>query len=138
MTDINVPDGSAVGLTYFVSYSEDLWLGLDDDRREYCKQRWLEVATPIPGVRFIVLRLIPDPLFPSTDKESPYVAWQQEIEKQGDADYTMKAVIAVEMNVEWTAALQSKMMRDMAAHYPSGSKFEIRTRKGNLLSKGVI
>lgn len=139
MTEQDVPSGSPAGLTYFVSYEEDLWNALDDDHKDFCKAHWVKVSTPIPDVRHIVLRLIPDALFPSGEHELPYVAWQHEIlEKDNDPDYTMSAVVSVTMNTDWTAALQSKMMREMARAYPSGSRFEIRTRKGVLLSKGVI
>lgn len=139
MTDIDVPSGDAAGLTYFVQYDEDLWNALDDERRDFCKSEWVRKATPLDGVRFVVLRLIPDALFPSGEHETPYVAWQHEItEKDDDPDYEISVVISVVLAVEWTPQLQSTIMRSLAKQFPSGAKFAICTRKGYVLSRGVL
>ncbi len=91
---VDIP-GEQVGSVYLIEYSEDLWLSLDTESQQYCKDVWRRKAAPIPGCKFITIRLIPDPLFPIHGHEAPYVAWQEAIERPPEQGFTVRVVATV-------------------------------------------
>jgi hypothetical protein len=58
---------------YLIQYDEDQWNRYDKTRQLHCFAEWEKKATAL-GAEYVVLRLIPDPIFPSGDKTVPYVA----------------------------------------------------------------
>lgn len=75
MMDIQPAEGTASEQAYLVAYNEDLWFSYSEETREFCKETWIRKAEPL-NVRFVVLRLTPDPVFPMRGHEKPYVEWR--------------------------------------------------------------
>lgn len=78
MTD-EPKEGSPAGAAYVVRYDEDQWLRYSEEGQQFCKDYWIKRATPIEGIQVVALQLIPDPLFPMTGNERPYIAWQHKL-----------------------------------------------------------
>lgn len=64
---------------YLVEYDEDLWNRFDQKGQDHCFATWAKKAKPL-GALYVVLRLVPDALFPSGDKTQPYIAKQVPVE----------------------------------------------------------
>jgi hypothetical protein len=63
---------------YVVEYDEDQWNKYDEAGQNFAFQRWADKAKPL-GCVMVVLRLVPDPIFPSGSNTAPYVARQEQI-----------------------------------------------------------
>ena len=81
-----VPDTNADGSVsengmYLIRKDEDYWLSHSDESKANMQDRWKYEAETI-GANRVVLQLIPDPIFPSTSKETPYIAWQERLKDE--------------------------------------------------------
>lgn len=122
MGQITPIEGSATDNAYFVQYDEDQWNLYDDAGKEYCKAYWIKKAEPL-GVRFVALRLIPDPLFPATGRETPYIAWQHMFNFKVDVPFTFKTVVQVTLNVEPTAKVRLAVEDELRKTHPKGTVY---------------
>lgn len=82
MPRIEVKDGVPSNRWYVIEYDEDQWYRYDDAGKQFCYDTWIKKATPLPDIDMVVLRLIPDPVFPRGDKELPYIEWQHCIDRR--------------------------------------------------------
>lgn len=115
-------EGSATDNAYFIEYDEDQWHRYDDAGKEYCKSYWLKKAEPM-GVRFVALRLVPDPLFPAGARETPYIEWQHVFEFKADIPYTTQTVVHVTLNVEPEPKVRFALEDELRKTHPKGTTF---------------
>ncbi len=131
-----VIDGVPSEGMYLVEYDEDNWKGLPADRQEYCKTVWTQKAKWAGSSR-IGLWLIPDPLFPSGDKERPYFVWQANIEQAKLKSYNFHAHVRVKVVDALTGELLSAIMRQIS-QYPKGTDWSIVDSLGIQIERGVL
>lgn len=124
---------------YLVEYDEDQWNKYDKEGQEHCLTTWAGKAKPM-GAVFVVLRLIPDALFPSGEKVVPYVARSYPVEQDTFNPVTVACKLTATIHADtWehasegdrfklkTAARQQLAMHAMAT---PGCAYEICTREG--------
>lgn len=130
-------ENSAGQPCYLVEYDEDQWLKYDKAGQDHCFETWAAKAKPM-GALFVVLRLIPDPLFPTTDKTVPYIVRSYPVERetfnpisvavtlkaQIDPDTYLNALDGERMKLTAEARLQL----GMAALGTKGCSYEIWSR----------
>jgi hypothetical protein len=126
---------------YLVEYDEDQWLKYDKEGQEHCFDTWIRKAKPM-GALFVVLRLIPDPLFPSTDKVVPYVVRSQPVEQETfNPIHISVRLCAMIHDSTWEQALDGERMKlkadarnqlGMHGLGTVGASYEIMTRVDNL------
>jgi hypothetical protein len=66
---------------YLVEYDEDQWNRYGAEDKEFCFDTWAKKAKPL-GALFVVLKLFPDPIFPSSDRTTPYVVRSYPVEHE--------------------------------------------------------
>lgn len=99
---------------YLVEYDEDQWNKYDKAGQEYCFETWAKKAKPM-GAVFVVLKLVPDPLFPTGDKSIPYVARSYAVEQD--------TFNPVSISVKLTAVIDA----DTWQHASEGDRFKLKT-----------
>lgn len=136
---IQVPTGTTSDQMYLVTMDEDLWLAYPDETKEYCKSEWRKKATALKGVRYVGLRVVPDELFPSGNKEHPYFAWQATIERESAAPFTvhLEATVALSPSVKFTPMYQAEIVKQLAVRYGAGTRWVIR-QGGETLAMGKL
>lgn len=133
-----VPDGTASDQMYLVSYSEDLWFALPEERREFCKYTWTLKATSMPGVKYVALRLLPDELFPSFGNEKPYIMWQERIERADAAPFVVELTVDVYLRgIELTLTYKAEILRQLSVRYGNGFRYAI-WKNGAKLAAGKL
>jgi hypothetical protein len=112
---------------YIVQYEEDVWKGLSEETQQYCKDTWIEFATPL-GLDEVVLRLIPDPVFPGFGKEKPYIEWRHKFPKDlgGDWFSTCTVVLNTNDHRDRLDAEGQDQMRSYFSAYPKGTRFIVK------------
>jgi hypothetical protein len=128
------------GKVYLITYDEDVWLSLPKERQEFCKQTWLSKAEAIVAVQHVVLKLVPDELFPVNGHEKPYVAWQQEIGRPPECGFTVRSQITVTIETDAKyvdPVMRADISRALEGNMP-GTPFRIVTRGGNIIEAGRI
>jgi hypothetical protein len=98
---------------YLVDYDEDQWERYDQEGKEFCFERWAQKAKPM-GCVFVILRLIPDPLFPRGTKTVPYVARSYPVEQATFNPITV------------TACITGSIHRDTWARASEGERFKLK------------
>lgn len=131
------------GKAYLITYDEDLWKSYDDDGRQFCKDTWIKKATPMADVRFVVLKLVPDDLFPMHGHETPYVEWQHQIDRPPECGFTVDACVTFTVVSDTakyvdpvTRMEMTKRMQDM--RYPAGTHFRIVNGNGDVIERGKL
>lgn len=124
MSLTTVPTGVPAGAAYVVNMDEDRWLSFTDTEQATCREAW-SYATKESGLEMVVLRLTPDPLFPTGGNEQAYIAWQERLVRK---DFTIDTTATV--NVPTTATVLSpiatgKIMAKLREIYPVGTKWKI-------------
>jgi hypothetical protein len=124
---------------YLVEYDEDLWNRYDKAGQEHCFETWAKKAKPM-GAVFVVLRLVPDPVFPSGDKTIPYVARSYPVEQDTFNPINITVQLKAEIHKDtWANALEGDRMKlktdarqqlGMHAMGCKGCSYEIFTRAG--------
>ena len=132
MTDtFGVPLGTPSKLAYLIRMEEDTWLRWPEGDREAAKELWLEeakrhVTEGGADLRIVCLQLIPDPLFPSTAKTTPYVEWQVLLRKPDEEDF--RTLVTIELNPErvtsLTPQLRIRISGELGKH-PLGTPYKI-------------
>jgi hypothetical protein len=122
---------------YLVEYDEDQWLKYDKAGQEHCFETWAKKAKPM-GAQFVVLRLIPDPLFPSGDKTIPYAARSYPVDQETFNPITVTVTLKAQIHPDtYLNALDGERMKltaaarvqlGMAALGSKGCSYEIWTR----------
>lgn len=142
--DLEVPLGTPSKLAYLIRMEEDTWLRYSEDDRKACKDLWHDeavrcAAEPDNDIRIICLLLIPDPIFPSTDKEKPYVEWQQLLNEKDPDHFEAEVVITLESACysEIDPQLRIALTKALSA-YPMDSKYAIKLDTGEVLDRGRI
>jgi hypothetical protein len=135
-------ENSAGQPCYLVEYDEDLWNKYDKAGQEHCFETWAKKAKPM-GAQFVVLRLIPDALFPSGDKTIPYVARSYPVDQETFNPVTVTVKLSAQIHADtWANALDGERMKltaaartqlGMAALGTVGCSYEICTREGKEL-----
>lgn len=137
---VDIPSGAQSGKIYLVNYDEDLWFKFDDEGRQFCKDTWIRKATPIPDVRFVVLKLHPDDLFPMHGKEKPYVEWQFEIDRPPECGFAIATTVTV--TVEGDAKYVDTVMRmeitKSLSGLMAGVAFVIQNKRGDVIERGKL
>lgn len=85
-------EGRASEGAYLVERDEDQWNGYDETRQNNCWRRWRKLAIE-NGCARVVLKLVPDVVFPSGSNTRPYVARVEPI--IGDEDSPFKVQVRV-------------------------------------------
>lgn len=118
---------SQSGGIYLVEYSEDLWYDLPDATKDHCRSEWIKKATAMKEVRFVVLKLLPDDLFPMHGHELPYVHWQHAIDRGNECGYTYAAGVGVKLNkgTEFTPLLRSRIESELREKFPKGTVWQV-------------
>lgn len=125
---------------YLVEYDEDQWNKYDKAGQEHCFATWADKAKPM-GARFVVLRLIPDPIFPTGDRTVPYVARSYVVDQEtfNPISVSVKLIASVDADT-WARALDGERMKiktaarhELAMHglATKGAAYEIFTRENN-------
>lgn len=137
-----ITENSAGQPCYLVEYDEDQWLKYDKEGQDFCFEQWARKAKPM-GAMFVVLRLVPDALFPSTDKTVPYVARSYPVEQETFDPVTISVKLTASIHADtWANALDGERMKmtgaartklAMHALASKGASYEIYTRVGNEL-----
>jgi hypothetical protein len=142
--DFDVPLGTPSKLAYLVRLDEDVWLRYSDADRKACQELWREEAehwNDVPGydIRIVCLQLIPDPLFPSTDKTKPYVGWQYTLKRRDDKHYGVLLTVTLDsaFYAEILPSLRVELMREFA-QYPKGTRYQVMLDTGQVLDQGRI
>lgn len=135
-------ENSAGQPCYLVEYDEDLWSKYDKAGQEHCFETWAKKAKPM-GAQFVVLRLIPDALFPSGDRTIPYVARSYPVDHETFNPVTVTVKLSAQIHADtWANALDGERMKltaaartqlGMAALGGAGCTYEICTREGKEL-----
>lgn len=137
---VDVPSGSEAGKIYLVHYDEDLWKAFNAEQQEFCKDTWLRKATAIDGIRFVVLKLVPDELFPMHGHEKPYVEWQVPIDAPPESGFTVETTVTV--TVEGDAKYVDPVMRMEITKSLSGLMrgvaFQIVNKRGDVIERGKL
>lgn len=111
-----------------ITYDEDLWFRYDDAQRQACKDAWLRKYDPVEDYHTLVLKLIPDSLFPrNAEKPLPYIEWQVDLAAR------RKPVLPYEIaaNVRITLSEDADLYRmrgkiDLALReYPNGTRYQV-------------
>lgn len=113
-----VHDGS-----YVVDYDEDQWKRYTEETQEFCRQTWTKKAQALRCER-VALRLIPDPLFPSGEKDKPYFVWQHNLVAPVEKPKVPKKPVIF---------IPDDIFNDITAQTPAMFRFT----DGRLLSKGL-
>lgn len=134
---------------YLVEYDEDQWLKYDKEGQDYCFTTWAGKAKPL-GAVFVVLRLIPDALFPSGEHTIPYIARSYPIEQDTFDPVTVTTKLTANIHAD-TYASASEMERcnlKLAARVKlgmhalgHGASYEIMVREGKeirILERGRL
>jgi len=123
MAEVIVPDGDPAGKLYLVNYEEDQWMKYDDDGREFCWQSWIKWATPLKCTK-VVLRLIPDELFPMHGNEMPYLL-ERDIEGVAHLDpFKVKIIAYIDINPDvWKTDADKMDAREAAKAF--GAKMPV-------------
>jgi hypothetical protein len=124
---------------YLVEYDEDQWLKYDKEGQEFCFEQWAKKAKPM-GAVFVVLRLYPDALFPSTDKTLPYVVRSYAVDQGTFNPVTVTCKLTATLHADtWERALDGERMQlktaarqqlGMHALASQGCAYEIVAREG--------
>lgn len=127
---------------YLVEYNEDQWERYDAEGKEHCFVTWAEKAKPL-GAVFVVLRLIPDPLFPAGEHTAPYVARSYPVEQETYNPVAVSCKLTAMIDKDfWEAASEGKRLETkvaarlelgMHALATKGCGYEICTREGKEL-----
>lgn len=138
---IDVPSGAEAGRIYLVNYDEDLWKAFDAESQQFCKDTWIKKATPIPGVKYVVLRLHPDDLFPMHGNEKPYVEWKHEIDRPPECGFTVEALVTVTVQGEakyLEPVKRSEISRALEGTGKPGTPWRIVNQRGDVLEHGRL
>ena len=137
----NLPEPSYASgeMVAYVRYGEEQFLAYDDERKAFCYSEWIRKMEPLEGIRFLVLQLIPDPLFPTRGNELPYIYWRHDFgPRTKGKPWTVVPVVNVEyQESHFDAKHRSDIMRELAAAYPSGTRYVIR-HKHNVIAQGTL
>lgn len=104
-------ENSAGQPCYLVEYDEDQWLKYDKEGQEHCFEAWVRKAKPM-GAMFVVLRLIPDPLFPSGEKTMPYIVRSYAVERETFNPITVTVTLKAQIHPDtYLNALDGERMK---------------------------
>lgn len=126
MTDaFTVPLGTPSKLAYLIRLDEDTWFRYSDEQREQCKAYWREQAlgwrdeSRGVDIRIICLQLLPDPIFPTRGKETPYVIWQERVLREGECAHDWTNTIAhVKFLEDWHPVLAGRFCPNCREFHP--------------------
>lgn len=76
--DVKADGSLSQGGMYLITKDEDYWNSLAEETRTFTWGRWRKEAEQL-GANRVVLKLVPDPIFPTGDNELPYLAQQERI-----------------------------------------------------------
>lgn len=127
----HLTEGSIAGNAYFIKYDEDLWFALPSETRQKCKDRWIELATPL-GVHEVVLQLIPDELFPANGKEQPYVYWRHKLSQAPEGQWAVKVTVVVTMDTDPVVLTVDDInkFKSIWPTFPMGTRFCLNSLQG--------
>jgi hypothetical protein len=127
---------------YLVEYNEDQWGRYAKPEQEVCFEAWAKKAKPL-GAQFVVLRLFPDPLFPTGEHSLPYVARSYPVDQDTFNPVTVSCKLTAQIHADtWAAAddgkriqLRTAARQQLAMHAmaSSGCTYEICTRENKEL-----
>ena len=117
-------------MIYYIRMSEDEWLSYPDEHKRELKQKYITLASRM-GHEKIVLKLEPDPIFPSTEHNKPYIEWQYNI-PQPDTDWTFSHTVYISTNIAQVTLSKLDFIRleKMYKQYPKGTRFIVRDLQG--------
>lgn len=135
---------------YLVEYDEDQWNRYDKPGQEQCFEAWAKRAKPL-GALFVVLKLLPDPVFPMGTKTAPYVARSYPVERETFNPITVTCKLTASIHPDtWQNAsdgerinLRTEARHQLAMHAMAagGCGYEIYTRENNeprVVEKGQL
>jgi len=143
--DIEQGAMTLAGKSCLIEVDEDYWLSLPDDRQVYCKEVWTEKARQQPDTARVVLRLIPDALFPMHGHDKPYIAWQADIDRPPECGFTVDTVVTITVNTDskyvdpvMRADISGRLagVRVQAVTY--GATFRIVNARGDVIEHGRL
>ncbi len=136
--DLPEPQYASGELVAYVRYDEELFLSLHEERQQFCYRTWIEKMQPVEGVRFLVLQLIPDPLFPTRGNETPYIHWRHDFDRKGGKPWTVTNLVTVEYeNSNMDPRHLSAIMRELGAAHHAGTKYQI-VHKDKVFQRGAL
>lgn len=127
---------------YLVEYDEDQWNRYDKPGQDSCFEIWVKKAKPL-GAMFVVLKLFPDPVFPSGSKTTPYVVRSYPVDQETFNPVTVSCKLTAMIHPDtWAASSEGQRMQmrtaarqqlGMHALASSGCSYEICTRENKEL-----
>jgi len=134
-----VPAGHVVGKVYLIEYDEALWFRMDETRRGFCIDYWRKIAEPLTDVEHLVLRLIPDPLFPLNGNEFPYIRWQAPIARKPACGFTARVVAryVLDPNENIANPRVNGALRSARASLPKGTRWRV-IQNNKIIDLGIV
>lgn len=123
-------EGTLAGKVYLVEYDEEAWLTTPAETQQYCVDTWIKKAKPL-GARFLVLRLVPDALFPLRGNDAPYIHERYPIEQAPERGFVAVANVQFEVTGEYGPIMRAGISRELEK-YPKGTFFAIHDGKNQI------
>jgi hypothetical protein len=121
---VDVKDGEPSLGVYLIQYDEDQWFRYDEAGWQFCYDTWIKKASAIPGIKLVVLRLIPDAIFPrDPEKPLPYILWQQEVVRPENDGFKFTGHVLIELERPLDPSMRARIEKALLA-YPSGTTYE--------------
>lgn len=127
-------EGTATTSVYAISYNEDRWYRFTEKQREECCEAWIKKAEPM-DVEEVVLKLIPDPIFPQHGKEHPYIAWRHKFPNKDVDDWIERRYVEICTN-DNTFVLDEEdreKFKTYCAKHPKGTRIVLTNVQGRKL-----
>ena len=132
-------EGTLAGKLYLVEFDEEQWLTTPEETQRYCVDTWIKKAKPL-GARWLVLRLIPDELFPLRGNDAPYIHLREPIEQAPERGYVIKGTMEVHVCSDepyLSPVIRMSVTKAMRA-YPKGTPYVIYNSAGDMLERDSV
>lgn len=120
-----------------LEYNEDQWKRYSEAEQQECYDTWIKKYLPVTDYHGIVLKLKPDPIFPSGEHEYPYVYWRYDLTKdrKPKKDFEISCHVYIDLDQSVTdidPRLRAKI--ELAVReYPNGTTWQVSNGTKELL-----
>ena len=125
----------------FLQYDEDQWFRYSEKEQQECCDAWIKKYLPNPECHGIVLKLIPDPVFPRGEQEYPYVHWQVDLTplRKPKRDFeVLEAMVTIVLTKEAFDVPLRKEVEMELLKYPNGTKYRVANCNDEIVLQGRV